>query len=169
VHYKAIFESELPYRNPNHFGMLSCQMKVGLDDDTDWEDNDIVETHLAGGGLNGRDSTHIPTVSLASAGSPLGFESASPNLHTELLETVNLSTSVRHRTADEVPRESIRDRQLEWIREDPCFVRDVRESVHTAMRGKIHRHGLEENAASRDLLQWLRGLGLSQLQCSEPG
>jgi len=131
VHYKVIFESELPYmyRNPNRFGMLCCQMKVGLDDDTDWEDNDIVETHLAGGGLNGRDSTHIPTVSLASARSPLGFESASPNLHTELLETVNLSTSVRQRTADEVPRESIR--QLEWIREDPCFVRDIRESVHT--------------------------------------
>ena len=96
--------------------------RVGLDDDTDWEDNDIVETHLAGGGLNGGDSTHIPTISFASAGSPLGFESGSPNLHTELLETVNLSMSVRHRTADEVPRESIRNRQLQWIRGDPSFV-----------------------------------------------
>jgi len=97
-----------------------------------------METHPAGGGLNARDSTHIPTVSLASAGSPLGFESGSPNLHTELLEMVNLSMSVWHRIADEVPRESVRDRQLEWIREDPSFVRDVRDSVLTEARGKIH-------------------------------
>jgi len=105
-----------------------------------------VETHLAGEGLNGRDSTHIPTVSLASAGSPLGFESGS---RSELLETVNLSTSVRRWTADAVPWELIRDRQLDSRRSE-LRPRCVRDSVCTAIRDKIHRPGLEENAASQD-------------------
>jgi len=98
---------------------------TGLDDDTDRDDSDIVETHLTGGGLNGRESTHLPTVSLASAGCPLGFESGLSNPHSEQLETASLSTSVWHRTADEVQRSSVRDRQLGWIREDPRFILDV--------------------------------------------
>jgi len=130
--------SASPTINRGSYVTPAAQTRTTDRDDTNREDTDIVETQLAGGGPNGRDSTYIPTVSLASAGSPLGFESGSPNLRSELLETVNLSTSVRHRTADAAPWESIRDRQLEWIREDPNFIRDVRDSVCTAIRDKVH-------------------------------
>jgi len=105
--------SASPTVNGGSSATLAAWTRTTDRDDTNREDTDIVETHLADGGLNGRDSTHIPTVSLASAGSPVGSESGSPNLHPELPETVNLSTSVRCRTADAVPWESIRDRQLE--------------------------------------------------------
>jgi len=48
-----------------------------------------------------------------------------------------------------VSRSSRRDWQLDLSRDEHEFVRDVRESVVAASRGKTPRRGLEENAASR--------------------
>ena len=63
--------------------------------------------------------------------------------------TASLSSSVRHRTADEVPRSSRRDWHLDWSRDELQFVRDVCESIIAASKGKIPWHELEESAADR--------------------
>jgi len=52
---------------------LAAQTRsIGLNNGTDWDDNDMLETHLEGGGLDQRDTANLPTVSLTSAESPLG-------------------------------------------------------------------------------------------------
>jgi len=86
-------ESGMSYRTEGHLprvltanrgssaALAAWTQSTNLDDGTDWDKDDIVKTHLAGGGLNGRDSTHLP-----SAKSPLGFESGLPNPPSEQLE-----------------------------------------------------------------------------------
>jgi len=127
----------------DHFPFRS----TGLDDD------DIVETHLAGGGIDGRNSANLPTVSLTSAESPLGCESGLQNPLSEQLETATASASVRQLTAVGVSRSSRRDRQQDRSRDDPQFIRDVRESVIAACKGKTPRRGLEEAYAGRQ--KWI--------------
>ena len=109
-------------------GGCSTALAVGstsLHNGTDWDDDDIMETHLAGGGLDGRDSANLLTVSLTSAKSPLGCESGLQNPPSEQLETASLSASVRHHIADEVLRSSRRDRQRDRWRDDPQSVFDL--------------------------------------------
>jgi len=116
---------------------------TGPDAGTDWDEDDIVETHHSNVRLEGPDSANPLTVSLTSAGSPLNQQSGLQNPPSEQLEMTNMSTSVRHLIAEEMPRQ---DRPQERRRDDSQFVLDVRESVIAASRGKTPQRGLKEKS-----------------------